>query len=125
MEEEYGLEQLTPGTIDGVGIVMITENESLIPHFTIIRQDRSEVIIAIQDNKYLSENELTSEECIKLNHWMRDHQEKTNYNLGLLNWRNVIFDWNALYNDRAIKYQNEEYYENNIPDYTVIKPYKE
>lgn len=117
--EDYGIEKLQPGIIDGVGIMMITEKESLIPHFTIIRPDGSEVVIMIQDNKYLSKNSLTDEECIKLNSWVREHEEKTWYNLGSLNWEHVITCWNGLYNGYEITYTDDT---SDIPDYTTIKP---
>ena len=72
MEE---LEKLQPGTIDGVGTVMITEKESNVPHFTIIRDDGSEVSIMIEDNRYLNDNgTLTIQECEKLNDWVRGYR---------------------------------------------------
>lgn len=120
--DDYGIEKLQPGIIDEVGVVMITEKESLIPHFTIIRPDGSEVVIMIQDNKYLTDASLTEDECAKLNTWMREHEEKTQYTFGWLNWTNVIFCWNGLYNGYEVEYRDEEDYFNHIPDYTTIKP---
>ena len=110
------IEKLKPGVIDGVGTVMITEKESTIPHFSIVREDGSEVQIMIQDNKYLSEATLTPDECKKLNDWMNTKESE-----GLLPnmWLAVILCWNGLYIDNRIG-KNDR---GAMPDYSTIKLY--
>lgn len=120
MEE---LERLQPGIIDGVGVVMITEKESTIPHFTIIREDGSKASIMIEDNMYLNDDgTLTPDECFKLNEWVRSRRESSPYKEPV--WDHVIICWNGLYNDHEIYTDEEGLYLDKIPDYTHIKPCK-
>ena len=118
MEE---LEKLQPGIIDGVGTVMITEKESNVPHFTIIRDDGSEVSIMIEENRYLNDDgTLTIQECEKLNDWARGYRESSPFKDP--NWDHIIICWNGLYNGYEIDTDIDGLYLNNIPDYTHIKP---
>ena len=91
MEEE--LERMTPGTIDGVGMIIVTEKESTIPHFTIIKEDGSKLNIMIQENRYMEgeKNSLTEEECKKLNEWAHGNEKKSFFTLGWPNWKKMIF----------------------------------
>lgn len=75
MEE---LEWLRPGIIDGLGTIIITEKESTIPHFTIIKEDGTKINIMIQENRYMDgeKNSLTEEECKKLNEWAHSNEKK-------------------------------------------------
>ena len=118
MEEE--LERMTPGTIDGVGMIIVTEKESTIPHFTIIKDDGTKVNIMIQENRYMEGevNSLTPDECKKLNEWAHGNEKKKWWNGGWPNWDHMIIAWNGLYND----YEIESYPDgsDDIPDYTTI-----
>ena len=108
-----------PGTIEGVGQIVIVEKESTIPHFTIVRNDGTKIQIMIQENRYMpgEKNSLTEEECKKLNEWA--HGMKSNRRNGTdTNWYHVIICWDGLYNDYEIIYDQECL--DNIPDYTTI-----
>ena len=117
MEEE--LERMTPGTIDGVGMIIVTEKESTIPHFTIIKDDGTKVNIMIQENRYMEgeKNSLTEEECKKLNEWAHGNEKKSFFTLGWPNWKKMIFCWNSIYNDHELDW-NDNF--SIIPDYTTI-----
>lgn len=127
MEDIDIIEQLTPGTIDGLGIVLITEKESTIPHFDIIRSDNSKVSIMILDNRYMdyTESVLTNEECRLLDEWSKGKEKKEWYNSGWYNWNNVLICWDGLYNGYEVEYDDHENILKYVPDYTIIKPYKE
>ena len=113
------LETMTPGTIDGVGMIVITEKESTIPHFTLTRNDGTKVNIMIQENRYMEgeTNSLTEEECKRLNEWAHENQKKEWWNHGDPNWDIMILCWNGLYNDYEIDYDPTG---KSIPDYTTI-----
>lgn len=116
MEE---LEWLRPGIIDGLGTIIITEKESTIPHFTIIKEDGTKINIMIQENRYMDGevNSLTPDECKKLNEWA--HGMKSNRRNGIdTNWYHMIICWDGLYNEHEIIYDQECL--DNIPDYTTI-----
>lgn len=117
MDEE--LERMTPGTIDGVGQIVIVEKESTIPHFHIIKSDGTKVSIMIQESKYMpgEKNSLTPDECKKLNEWTRG--VKTDWwNKGDPNWYHMILCWGSLYNGYEIIYDQKCL--DSIPDYTTI-----
>lgn len=114
------IERLQPGTIEGLGAITITEKESNIPHFDIIKEDGTKATIMIQDNKYLDgSNTLTHNECEKLNEWVRskDPSLPNDYT----NWVKLVICWNGLYNDYEIDIGCEgvEY-----PNYSSIESYK-
>ena len=125
MEDIDIIEQLTPGTIDGLGIVLITEKESTIPHFDIIRSDGSKVSIMILDNRYMdyTESVLTNEECKMLDEWSKgkSDEQKEPWKHGDPNWYHMILCWDSLYNDYEIGY--DENYISLIPNYTLINHY--
>lgn len=110
------IEKLQPGIVDGVGAIMITEKESTIPHFSVVREDGSEVQIMIQDNKYLSEATLSPDECKRLNDWMNS---KNSDSLLPNMWLAVVLCWNGLYTDNRIGKNDRGL----IPDYSAIKPF--
>lgn len=118
MEDE--LERMRPGIVDGLGEIFVTEKESTIPHFTLIKNDGSEVKIMMLENKYMPDehNNLTSEECSKLNVWMHSNEKKEWWNGGWPNWDHMITAWNGLYNDYEIECGPD--YLDMIPDYTTI-----
>lgn len=114
-------ERLQPGIIEGVGTIMITEKESNIPHFDIIKEDGAKATVMIQDNMYLDgNNTLTHDECEKLNKWVRSKDPSLPN--GYANWVKLVICWNGLYNDYEIDigYGEVEY-----PDYSTIKPCKD
>ena len=114
-------EHLQPGVIDGVGTVMITEKESTIPHFDIIKNDGTKVTIMIQDNKYLDgSSTLTHGECEKLNKWVRSKDPSLPN--GYTNWVKLVICWNGLYNDHEIDIGYEVV---ECTDYSSIKQYKD
>lgn len=113
------LEMQIPGTIEGVGQIVIIEKESIIPHFTIVKEDGTKINIMIQENRYMpnEKNSLTEEECKKLNKWA--HGKKTDWwNKGDPNWYHMIICWDGLYNDYEIECGSD--YLDMIPDYTTI-----
>lgn len=113
------LEMMYPGVVEGLGQLSITEKESTIPHFDVIKNDGTKVSIMIQENRYMpgEKNSLNEEECKKLNEWA--HGRKTDWwNRGDLNWYYMILSWGSLYNGYEIIYNQECL--NNIPDYTTI-----
>ena len=116
MEE---LERMTPGTIDNVGQIVITEKESITPHFDIIKSDGTKISIMIQENKYMpgERNSLTPDECKKLNEWAHSNRKKEWWNHGEPNWDVMTLCWNGLYNDYEIEYDQTG---ESIPDYTTI-----
>lgn len=109
------------GTIDGVGIVSVTEGELEIPHFNVTKPDGSKASIMIEDTMYMPDSEytLTGSECKKLNEWFR--QPNANLCGKSNNWTDMIFGWYGVY----YKSDWEWDWKRPIPDYTTIKPYKE
>ena len=114
-------ERLQPGVIEGVGTVMITEKESTIPHFDIIKNDGTKATIMIQDNKYLDgSSTLTHSECEKLNEWVKS--KDPSFPNKYTNWVKLVICWNGLYNDHEI---DIGFGEVKYPDYSTIKPCKD
>ena len=114
-------ERLQPGVINGVGTIMITERESNIPHFDIIKNDDTKVTIMIQDNKYLDgSSTLTHNECEKLNEWVKS--KDPSFPNKYTNWVKLVICWNGLYNDHEI---DIGFGEVKYPDYSSIKQYKD
>lgn len=114
-------ERLQPGVIDGVGTVMITERESNIPHFDIIKNDGTKVTIMIQNNKYLDgSSTLTHNECEKLNEWVKS--KDPSFPNKYTNWVKLVICWNGLYNEHEI---DIGFGEVKYPDYSSIKQYKD
>ena len=112
------VEFLSPGNIEGVGTVMITEKESTIPHFDIIKNDGTKVTIMIEDNRYLTNDAtLTPNECEKLNEWVR--AEAPTLLHGDPYWARVLMFWECLYNGTDFEWDGT------IPDYSTIKPCKD
>lgn len=117
------IEKLQPGTIDGLGIITITEKESNIPHFTITKYDGTIVSIMIQDNRYMDKSsKLSPDECRILNDWAHGYRNEST--TGDLNWDHVLLCWNELYNDNEIIADISGEYLNNIPNYSTIKLYE-
>ena len=114
-------ERLQPGVIDGVGAIMITEKESTIPHFDIIKNDGTKATIMIQNNKYLDgSSTLTHNECEKLNEWVKS--KDPSFPNKYTNWVKLVICWNGLYNDHEI---DIGFGEVKYPDYSSIKQYKD
>lgn len=118
MEEE--LEKMYPGTIEGVGQIVIVEKESNIPHFTIVKEDGTRINIMIQENRYMEgeKNSLDEKECTRLNEWAHSNEKKEWWNRGEPNWYYIILGWGSLYNGYEIIYDQKCL--DSIPDYTTI-----